>query len=158
MSRVAEFTERWLKVFSSALLVAMVFVILSQIAFRYAINVSLAWTEEIGRYLFVWICLFGAALGFRLAQHSGYESVVSAMPASVQRWLMTAVDLLVGLFSIVLVVSSIDLIDAGFGQLTPATQFRIAYVYFAFPLSAIATLIFVADSIRARFRPAPAVL
>ena len=156
MARFAELTERWLKVFTSTLLAAMVMVILSQVAFRYAVNLSLAWTEEVGRYLFVWICLFGASLGYRYGQHSGYETIVAALPPAAGRWVMTAVDGLVALFSIVLMVSSRELIEAGMGQLTPATELRIAYVYFAFPLSALATLVFVVDAVRQRWRAGPA--
>ena len=156
MPRLATLTERWLKVFTGALLVTMVIVILSQVVFRYALNISLAWTEEVGRYLFVWICLLGASLAYRLGQHSGYESVVGALPATAQRWVMGGVDLLVACFSVIMVVSSRELIEAGLGQVTPATQFRIAYVYVAFPLSALATLIFVADAIRRRLHATPA--
>lgn len=156
MTRFAEGVERWLKVFTSVLLAAMVFVIVAQVVFRYAVNVSLAWTEEVGRYLFVWICLLGAALGYRHGQHSGYESVVAALPPAAARWVMAGVDALVAVFSIVLVVASRELIDAGMGQLTPATQFRIAYVYIAFPLSGLITLLFVIDGVRRRWREGPA--
>jgi TRAP-type C4-dicarboxylate transport system permease small subunit len=152
VTRFAEAVERWLKVFTAALLAAMVAVILAQVIFRYAVNMSLAWTEEVGRYLFVWICLFGAALGYRYSQHSGYESVVAALPPRAARWVMTGVDALVALFSVVLIVASRELIEAGMGQLTPATQFRIAYIYVAFPLSGLITLLFVADAARARWR------
>lgn len=155
MARFALRVERWLKAFTATLLVAMVAVILAQIVFRYAVNMSLAWTEEVGRYLFVWVCLFGAALGYRYGQHSGYESVVAAMPPRAARWVMIGVDGIVALFSIVLIVASRELIDAGIGQLTPATQFRIAYVYVAFPLSGLVTLLFVVDAVRARLRQPP---
>ena len=155
MEKLAALTERGLKVFTGTLLAAMVIVILLQVTFRYALNLSLAWTEEVGRYLFVWICLFGASLAYRFGQHSGYETVVAAMPAAVGRWVMRGVNVLVAVFSIVLIVSSRELIEAGMGQLTPATQFRIAYIYLAFPLSAVATLIFVADALRRRDTASP---
>jgi TRAP-type C4-dicarboxylate transport system permease small subunit len=155
VTRFAEAVERWLRVFTSALLAAMVLVIVAQVVFRYGLNVSLAWTEEVGRYLFVWICLLGASLGYRHGQHSGYESVVAAMPPKAARWVMVGVDGLVAAFSIVLIVASRELIDAGMGQLTPATQFRIAYVYAAFPLSGLITLLFVVDAVRKRRRQDP---
>lgn len=155
MTRFAEAVERWLKVFGAALLAAMVAVILAQVVFRYAVNMSLAWTEEVGRYLFVWICLVGAALAYRFSQHSGYETVVAALPPRVARWVMTAVDVLVAVFSIVLIVASRELIEAGMGQFTPATQVRIAYIYVAFPVSGLVTLLFVADAVRARWRQPP---
>jgi len=153
VEKLAALTERGLKVFTGTLLAAMVIVILLQVTFRYALNLSLAWTEEVGRYLFVWICLFGASLAYRYGQHSGYETVVAALPAAAGRWVMRGVDVLVAVFSVVLVVSSKDLIEAGMGQLTPATQLRIAYVYLAFPLSAATTLIFVADALRRQRSP-----
>lgn len=156
VTRFAEGVERWLRVFTAALLAAMVLVILAQVVFRYAVNLSLAWTEEVGRYLFVWVCLFGAALGYRYGQHSGYESVVAALPPAAARWVMAGVDVLIALFSIVLIVASRELIEAGMGQLTPATQIRIAYIYAAFPLSGLVTLLFVADAVRGRWRQSPA--
>jgi TRAP-type C4-dicarboxylate transport system permease small subunit len=152
VARFAQLVERWLKVFTSTLLVAMVLVILAQVIFRYVLNLSLAWTEEVGRYLFVWVCLFGASLGYRYGQHSGYETVVAALPPALGRWVTSAVDGLVALFSVVLVVSSRELIEAGMGQLTPATELRIAYIYYAFPLSAMVTLLFVADAVSGRWR------
>ena len=76
------------------------------------------------------------------------SSDVTPVLSAAGRWLMRGVDVLVAIFSVVLVVSSRELIEAGMGQVTPATQFRIAYVYVAFPLSAVATLIFVADALR----------
>jgi TRAP-type C4-dicarboxylate transport system permease small subunit len=153
VEKLAALTERGLKVFTGTLLAAMVVVILLQVTFRYALNLSLAWTEEVGRYLFVWICLFGASLAYRYGQHSGYETLVAALPAAAGRWVTRGVDVLVAVFSVVLIVSSRELIEAGMGQVTPATQFRIAYVYLAFPLSAVVTLIFVVDALR-RGKPA----
>jgi TRAP-type transport system small permease protein len=148
LAKLALLTERCLKLFTSVLLAAMVLVILVQVASRYALDLSLAWSEETGRYLFVWICLFGASLAYRLGQHSGYESLVAALPPGVGRWVTKGVHVLVAVFSIIVVVSSDELIKAGMGQLTPATEFRIAYVYLAFPLSALTTLVFVADALR----------
>lgn len=154
MQRAAQVVERWLTVVTSTLLVAMVVVILLQVVFRYAVNVSLAWTEEVGRYLFVWVCLLGAALAYRVAAHSGYETFVRALSPKTANWVMGFVDLAVALFSLVMVIASAQLIESGMGQLTPATEIAIGYVYFAFPAAGLITLLFVADAIRARARRA----
>lgn len=152
IARLAQGTERFVKAFTAVLMVLMVFATFAQVLFRYFFDYSLAWTEEVGRYLFVWICLFGVSLGYRVAEHSGYESLVAMAPASVRRWLLAAVDVLVAVFAIVVAVTSRDLIQAGMTQLTSATQFPISYVYLAFPLSAVPTLIFVTDSLARRWR------
>ncbi len=155
LERSARVVERWLGIGTSALLVAMVAVIFAQVLFRYALNLSLAWTEEIGRYLFVWLCLLGASLAYRLGQHSGYESLVRALSPGAAHRVMIGVDLCVAVFSLAMLVSSVELIESGLGQFTPATQFRIGYVYLAFPLSALLMLIFVADAVRQRRHAGP---
>lgn len=155
MQRAAQFVERWLTVFTCVLLVAMVVVILLQVIFRYAVNVSLAWTEEVGRYLFVWVCLLGSALAYRLAAHSGYETFVMGLSPKAANRVMGFVDFAVGVFSLVMVIASKELIEAGMGQFTPATEFPIGYVYIAFPIAGLITLLFVADSLRVRARGVP---
>lgn len=147
MNKLAQATERFVKAFTAVFLVLMVLATFAQVLFRYVFDYSLAWTEEIGRYLFVWISLFGVSLGYRAAEHSGYESVVAKLPPSARRWARVAIDLLIATFAIVVAVTSTDLIKSGFGQLTSATQFPIAYVYLAFPLSVVPTIIFVVDSL-----------
>src|SRR5262245_37635623 len=105
MERAARVVEGWLEVVTGTLLVAMVLVILAQALFRYVLNLSLAWTEEVGRYLFVWVCLLGASLAYRMGQHSGYETVVQALPSKAARWVMNGVGLAVGVFSVVLIAA-----------------------------------------------------
>lgn len=152
MTALAQATERLLKPFTGTLLVLMVLVIAAQVLFRYVLNQSLAWTEEVGRYLFVWISLFGVSLGYRAGEHSGYESLVRALPVDLARAVMVGVDLLIAAFSLVLAFTSGQLISSGMGQLTPSTQIPIALIYLAFPLSVIPTLIFIADALPRRWR------
>ena len=48
------------KILCVVLLAAMSILIVVQVFFRYALNNSLSWTEELARYMFIWliyICL-----------------------------------------------------------------------------------------------------
>ena len=47
------------------LMAAMVVVITAQVWYRFILNDPLSWSEELGRYLFVWISFLGAAAGVR---------------------------------------------------------------------------------------------
>ena len=51
------------------LLAAIVLVMLYQIVRRYLFNSSLSWSEELGKFLFVWISWMGISLGQREGEH-----------------------------------------------------------------------------------------
>lgn len=44
-------------------------VVLLQVVFRYALNNPLHWTEEMARFLLIWIVLLGAAIGIKRKSH-----------------------------------------------------------------------------------------
>jgi TRAP-type C4-dicarboxylate transport system permease small subunit len=47
----------------------MVIVIFAQVIMRYVFNDSLYWSEELGKFLFVWISWLGISLGERKGEH-----------------------------------------------------------------------------------------
>ncbi len=51
----------------SVLLVIMVVVVFLQVIFRFVIHASLPWSEELSRYILVWLSFLGAAIGVRKA-------------------------------------------------------------------------------------------
>ncbi len=65
--------ERYMIILCMLLIVVLVFLgVLSRFIFHY----SIAWSEELVRYLFIWGGLFGAAAGFRYGKHSGVPLIV----------------------------------------------------------------------------------
>ena len=63
------------------LMAAMVAVISAQVWCRFVLNDPLAWSEEAGRYLFVWISFMGAAAGVRYQAHLGIDLLQKFLPA-----------------------------------------------------------------------------
>ena len=51
-----------------------------QVVFRYVFNNSLFWSEEVGRYLLVWITFLGAAIGVNKGAHIGIDFIYSKIP------------------------------------------------------------------------------
>jgi C4-dicarboxylate transporter DctQ subunit len=62
---------------------------------RYVFSYSIAWSEELARFFFLWGALFGAAAACRYGQHGGIPLVVDRFPARMQR--MAEAIVLVGL-------------------------------------------------------------
>ncbi|GFM38573.1 TRAP transporter small permease [Desulfovibrio psychrotolerans] len=57
----------------------MVAVIGAQVFFRYALNHSLFWSEELGRVLLVQTTFFGAAVAYRTGAHIGMDTLTARL-------------------------------------------------------------------------------
>ncbi len=51
-----------------------------QVVFRYVIQGSLPWSEELLRFLFVWTTFLGASIGVRKGAHLGLSALVDLLP------------------------------------------------------------------------------
>jgi TRAP-type transport system small permease protein len=80
MQRIVEGYFHLLKlaiVFCLALMVVLVF---GNVVLRYAFNMGITVSEELSRFLFVWMTFLGAIIAFREHGHLGVDMVVSRLP------------------------------------------------------------------------------
>lgn len=47
---------------------------------RYVFHFSITWSEELARFLLVWVSMLGGAVAARRRMHVGFESLVQALP------------------------------------------------------------------------------
>ena len=66
------------------LLVSIVVVTFMQVLSRYVLQTSLAWTEELARYLFIWLASLGAAYAFKTRSHFLIRFVVDKFSKTLQ--------------------------------------------------------------------------
>jgi TRAP-type C4-dicarboxylate transport system permease small subunit len=69
-------------------------VVAVQVFSRYVLNHSLFWSEELARYLLVWLTFLGASVAYRRNMHPGIDIVYSRMPATFQRWISIFIHLI----------------------------------------------------------------
>ncbi len=82
LAAILDGVERYAIIVCLSFIVILVFFgVLSRFIFHY----SIAWSEELVRYLFIWGGLFGAAAGFRYGKHSGVPLVIERLPKALQR-------------------------------------------------------------------------
>jgi TRAP-type C4-dicarboxylate transport system permease small subunit len=67
------------------LFVAILLVMVLQVAFRYVLNAPLTWTEELARYLYIWACWLGAPVALRRGNHIAIAFVSDRVPRAVGR-------------------------------------------------------------------------
>ena len=83
-----DWIEKYLVVFFCAGIVLLIFFgVLSRFVFHY----SIAWSEELARYFFLWGALFGAAAACKTGQHGGIPLLVDRFSPGARRiveWLV----------------------------------------------------------------------
>jgi TRAP-type C4-dicarboxylate transport system permease small subunit len=67
-----------------ALMTVMVLDVGAQVLYRYVLNHSLAWSDELGRYLFLWCVFLGATIGVKENLHPSFGSVVHSLPTRIR--------------------------------------------------------------------------
>ncbi|MEX1048459.1 MAG: TRAP transporter small permease [Akkermansiaceae bacterium] len=103
------------------------------------------WTEELARFLLIWVGMLGAAVAFGRNGHLGVDYFVGKLHPDARRWMRVITWLTVIFFAAVV------LLDGGWalvrrtlemGQETPALGIRKGWVYLAVPLSGTFTILF----------------
>jgi TRAP-type C4-dicarboxylate transport system permease small subunit len=72
---------RVLRMFIAGCLAVMVVLVFGNVVLRYAFNSGITVSEELSRWLFVWLTFVGAVVALRDHAHLGMDSVVSRLPA-----------------------------------------------------------------------------
>jgi TRAP-type C4-dicarboxylate transport system permease small subunit len=60
---------------------SMALVVAAQVFSRYALNHSFFWSEELARFLLVWLTFLGASAAYRRRVHAGIDVVYKRFPA-----------------------------------------------------------------------------
>lgn len=68
-----------------ALLGVMVVLVFSNVVLRYAFNSGIVFSEEVSRFVFMWLTLLGALVAMHDGAHLGMNSVIAALPEWGQR-------------------------------------------------------------------------
>ncbi len=121
--------------------VALVVDITAAVFFRYVLNDSLVWGEELARYIFVWLTFLGAGLGVGKNVHVGVDSLVKMLPLGSKKTVQLCVEVAVMVFLVALIVVGVQLATASAYMQTLLLHVSIAYVYLAVPVGGSLMLI-----------------
>ena len=144
--------ERLLMVTMGILVVDVLWGVLSRILAGWGILASQSsWTEELARYLMIWVGLLGASLAFEKRAHLGVDYFVGKLHPAGQKLLRLASLLVILLFAFgVLGIGGWELVSRTLAlkQDTPALGIPKGWVYLAAPISGVFTVIFTLGHLR----------
>ncbi len=133
--------ERVLTRTNEALIVVMMMVmaalVFTNVVSRYVFATSLNWSEEVSRYMMVWITYLGAGLAMRSGQHVAIEFGQARLPKAAHVWVRGLVALTILVFLGVLTYVGIQFSDFAWRQRSPVMQWPMGAVYLAIPIGSL---------------------
>jgi TRAP-type C4-dicarboxylate transport system permease small subunit len=125
---------------------------------RYALGEQAKWSEELARFLLVWVALLGGALAFRTKTHLGVDYFVNLLHPDAHRLTAVVADLVVLFFAgAVLLLGGASVVREALAleQTTPALGWKMGYVYLALPISGFFVVLYTVDNLIETVRGRP---
>ncbi len=145
--------------FEEALLVfllsAMSLLICGQVFMRYVMMNSLAWSEELARYCFIWATYLGVSYGVKRKAHICVTAVSERLSGNPQRYLHIFAYLIFGLFAFLVMKEgwALAMKIFRFGQKSSSLGIYMGWIYLAptisFGLVVLRLLQAIGDEVRA---------
>lgn len=131
-----------MKVLLIVILVSMVGILMAHIIFRYVLNNSLTWSEELLKILLVWFGMMSVAVLAARREHVAIVVFKTHMPKKVQDILTKLTQFIIVCICVLMVVIGVQYcMKAGF-RLTPALRIPYFWAYSAVPVAFIPVMLF----------------
>lgn len=134
--KASDMAYRGLRAVSVAIITCYFVLVVMQVFFRYVLNESLFWSEEIVRYGLVWGVMLGSAIVARERAHIRIEVIENFLPPAGRRGLQLTANLLSLAFCIILCWTGIDFVDRTWFQNSASLGVPMRAVYLAIPIGA----------------------
>jgi TRAP-type transport system small permease protein len=110
-------------------LASMAILVFGNVVLRYAFNSGITWSEEMSRFLFVWMVFLGAIGALKDNMHLGVDVVVNALPLKLKKAAFVISNLLVLYVLWLLLVGSWKMTVLNMNSSAPATGLPLSYMY-----------------------------
>ena len=154
LNRIKLAVDRAIAAFSVAVMIALVVCVVWQVFSRYVLNQPSTLTDELARFLMIWVGLLGAAYTVGAQRHLAIDLLAMTLPPRRQALLSVIINLLIFIFAGSVIVTGVKLIEKTLStsQVSAAMQIPMGYVYLILPLTGIImmfyTLCFISNGLK----------
>ena len=140
--KIREVLDRFVDFVIIVLFIILFAVVLMQIFFRYVLNSPLVWSEELSRYIFIWISFLGWTLATRHNTHIRVEFLLKSLPRGI-RFIIEVITRLIIIFFIgMLIYLGIRMAVRSVDVPTVTLFFTYAYIYAIVPIASAIILFY----------------
>ena len=154
--KLSRAVNQWIEYVLFGLGLSMSIIVAVQVFCRYVLNHSLFWSEELARYLLVWLTFLGASVAYYRSVHPGIDVIYARMPDTIRKVAAVTVHLLSITLFLVMIIFGIKFAYFIRHQISPALYLPKWLVFAIIPLSGTVLmlhgLIFFLDEIKGKGR------
>ena len=115
--------------------------------YRYALNDSIYWSNEVARYLLVYIVFLGSTMAHKHKNHIRIDMIFSIISSKTKRIVDIFIGVLFVAFWIMIIVGCMKLLPLFMMQTTATLGIPFAYAFAALPISAVIWILYCVDDI-----------
>lgn len=138
--KVYQRVNRMLNAFGVVLFILIFTVVLVQVFMRYVLGSPLVWSEELARYLFIWVSYLGWVFASRAGTHIRISAFFDALPAPVKQTVWVAHQILIIVFAVILGWLGYRMVLKNLDVPTVTLFFTYSVVYAVVPLASFLIL------------------
>ncbi len=136
-----------LYVFSVTAMSIMLITIFCQVITRYWFNYTPEWSEELARFLFVWVVFLGSALIMGDAGHLAVQFIPDMLKGTkAGKVVAIIINIASYVFIGILFLKGLEMTSIMTFQLSPGMNIPMSYIYFVIPFSSILMLLYLIKS------------
>lgn len=139
-NRMKTVIDRWLSRILIGLMAFSVLNVLWQVLTRFILKNPSSYTEELARFLLIWVGMLGAAWASGQKMHLAIDFFTLKMKSELQKYIGLFIQLVVFLFAFFgMVIGGLRLvtITLALNQTSAALQIKLGYVYAVVPISGV---------------------
>lgn len=140
MQRLVGYINRLAEVAAVVAFATLITVVSAAVFWRYVLNDSVVWAEELSRYCFIWVTFLGGGLGVGKNIHVGVDSLVMLLPQQPRKIVEVGVEIAIVIFLITLIAVGVQFMQFGMNSRALMLQIPMGYVYAAVPAGALVML------------------
>lgn len=121
-----------------------------QVVSRYLLGTPSTITDELARFLFIWLALVGGAYTYGQGRHLAIDLLPQSLSGRKRLMIEALITLLIGLFAALIMVwggGQLMQRTLASGQISPALQLPMGWVYGAIPLSGLIIMAYAAGNL-----------
>jgi len=132
--------DRFLETLTAASMAILTIDVTWQVITRFILKNPSNWTEELATNLMIWVGLLGAAVALNRGAHLGIDYFVGKLSEKKRLIVEVFVYTMVTLFSVFVMIGGgirLTIITFMFGQVSPALNLPMGYVYLSVPIAGL---------------------
>ena len=136
---VALAAVRWVCIVQAA---AIFIIVVVAVVARYVFGQAVSWTEEVPRYLLIWISFLGGAAGVARRDHVGFDILFNRLPDRLRRHVGAFIGLLMLGFGWIVFRYGIVFVQDFGSDLMETIPYSNYWYYVAMPVSGVLFMLF----------------